>query len=76
VSYKILGEDFYGDGSSSGQYLVATVGPGTTTYQPCNSVSTYLGGSPPGPGQGYTSYFVEGYDSGVAVFSYLVYFEW
>jgi hypothetical protein len=75
VSYLIYGEDFYGDGTSSGQYLVATLGAGTTTYQPCNWISTYLGGSPPGPGYSYTSYFVDAYDSGVQVYSYLVYFE-
>ena len=76
VSYQIYGEDFYGDGTSSGQYLVATVGAGTTTYQPCNWISTYLGiGTPPGPGVSYTTYFIEAYDSGVESFSLLAYFQ-
>jgi hypothetical protein len=76
VSYQIWGEDFYGDGTSSGQYLVATVAAGTTTYQPCNWISTYLGiGTPPGPGEEYTSYFIKAIDSGVMAYSLLAYFQ-
>jgi hypothetical protein len=76
LTYYVIAEDFYGDGTSSGQYISYPLSAGTTTYQPCNSVSAYLGGSPPGPGQGYSSYQVEAYDSGIAVFSYVVYFQW
>jgi hypothetical protein len=75
VQYKIYGQDYYGGGSYSSQYLVATVGAGTTSYTPCQPASTYFGASPPGNDESYTVFFVVAYDSGVQAYSLLKYFQ-